>query len=67
MEVERLVCSCIDNDGSLRRDAVESRRRTRAKVHVQGIGVVWRHGGIVASSTGLPKIMRILTLKMAQR
>jgi hypothetical protein len=48
MEVERLVCSRIDNDGSLRRDAVESRRRMRAKVHAEGIGVVWHHGGIVA-------------------
>jgi hypothetical protein len=67
MEVERLVCSRIDNDGSLRCDAVESRWMTRAKVHAQGIGVVWHHGGIVASSTGLPKFMRILTLKMARR
>jgi hypothetical protein len=58
--VERCVSSRIDDSGSWRHEAVESRWRTRVEVCVQG-------GVMVTSSAGLAKFIRILTLKMVQR
>jgi hypothetical protein len=46
-EVERRVCSRIDDAGSRRCGATKSQRRTRAEVCVQGAGVVRRHGGVI--------------------
>ena len=46
-EVERRVSSRVDDGGSQRRGAAESRRRMCAEVRSQGGGAVWRRGDVV--------------------
>jgi hypothetical protein len=57
--VEKCVSSRVNDGGSWRCDAAESRRRTQAKVCALGGGVM------VVSSARSAKVMQIITMKIA--